>query len=93
MGHLDIYNKNQIRDKLLLVLFYLIGNCVEFPVKQKYFVQAMRTRTRRNHCFASVLGEDRKDVLLLISNARVWESTLSCRGENTCTGLVHFVDH
>ena len=29
MGHLSFYNKNQIRDKLLLVLiFYRIGNFV-----------------------------------------------------------------
>ena len=87
MGHLDLYNENQIRDKLLLVLFCLIGNCVEFPVKQEYFVQTMRTRTRRNHCFASVIGADRKDVLLIISNARVWESTLSCSRE-----ILHFAD-
>lgn len=92
MGHLDLYNKNQIKDKLLLVLF-LIGNCVEFLIKQKYFVQTMRTRTRRSYCFACMLGEDRKEVLLLISNVRVWESTLSCSGENTYTGLVHFIDH
>ena len=71
MGHLDLYNENQIRDKLLLVLFCLIGNCVGFPVKQEYFVQTMRTRTRRSYCFACMLGADRKDVLLIISNARV----------------------
>ncbi len=47
-------------------LFYLIGNYDEFPIKQKHFVQMMRTRTRRNYCFASVLGAGKKAVLLMI---------------------------
>ena len=51
------------------VLFYLIGNYDEFPIKQKHFVQTMRTRTRRDSCFASVLGAGKKDVLLIILNA------------------------
>ena len=42
----------------------------------------MRTRTRRNDCFASVLGADKKDVLLMILSARVYDSTLSCLIEN-----------
>ena len=47
----------------------LIGNYDEFPIKQKHFVQTMRTRTRRDSCFASVLGAGKKDVLLIILNA------------------------
>ena len=47
----------------------LIGNCDEFPIKQKHFVQTMRTRTKRNCCFASVRGAGKKDVLLIILNA------------------------
>ena len=50
-------------------IFCLIGNYDEFPIKQKHFVQTMRTRTRRNDCFASVLGADKKDVLLIIASA------------------------
>ena len=50
-------------------VFYLIGNYDEFPIKQKHFVQTMRTRTRRDSCFASVLGAGKKDVLLIILNA------------------------
>ncbi len=56
----------------------MIGNYVEFPIKQKHFVQTMRTRTRRNDCFAIVLGADKKDVLLMILSARVCDNTLSC---------------
>ncbi len=56
----------------------MIGNYVEFPIKQKHFVQTMRTRTRRNDCFAIVLGADKKDVLFMILSARVCDNTLSC---------------
>ncbi len=51
------------------IFFNLIGNHDEFPIKQKHFVQTMRTRTRRDSCFASVLGAGKKDVLLTILNA------------------------
>ena len=51
------------------IFFNLIGNYDEFPIKQKHFVQTMRTRTRRDSCFASVLGAGKKDVLLTILNA------------------------
>ena len=50
-------------------LTFLIGNYDEFPITQKHFVQTMRTRTRRDCCFASVLGAGKKDVLLIILNA------------------------
>ena len=66
---------------LTCVRLELIGNYVEFPIKQKHFVQTMRTRTRRNDCFVIVLGADKKDVLLMILSARVCDNTLSC--ENT----------
>ena len=66
---------------LTCVRLELIGNYVEIPIKQKHFVQTMRTRTRRNDCFAIVLGADKKDVLLMILSARVCDNTLSC--ENT----------
>ena len=49
-----------------MAFFYLIGNYDEFPIKQKHFVQMMRTRTRRNYCFASVLGAGKKAVPLMI---------------------------
>ena len=52
-----------------MAFFYLIENYDEFPIKQKHFVQMMRTRTRRNYCFASVLGAGKKDVLLIVLNA------------------------
>ena len=60
------------------IFLNLIGNYDEFPIKQKHFVQTMRTRTRRDSCFASVLGAGKKDVLLTILNAQVCDSTLSC---------------
>ena len=41
-------------------------------------MQTMHTRTRRNCCFATVLGADKKDVLLIILFAKVCDSTLSC---------------
>ena len=30
MGHLSFYNKNQIRDKLLLVLIFVAGEVIEW---------------------------------------------------------------
>ena len=32
MGHLSFYNKNQIRDKLLLVLIFAAGEVIECKV-------------------------------------------------------------
>ena len=39
MGHLSFYNKNQIRDKLLLVLFFL--EQVRWQSKQNFDIQGM----------------------------------------------------
>ena len=39
MGHLSFYNKNQIRDKLLLVLIFL--EKVRWQSKQKFDIQGM----------------------------------------------------
>ena len=39
MGHLSFYNKNQIRDKLLLVLIFL--KQVRWQSKQKFDIQGM----------------------------------------------------
>lgn len=53
----------------------------------------MHTRTRRNDCFASVLGADKKDMLLMILSARVCDSTLSCLTENVpaVRGILHLI--
>ena len=42
------------------------------------FVQTMRIRTKRNYCFARVLGASKKAVPLIILNVYVCDSTLSC---------------
>ena len=39
MGHLSFYNKNQIRDKLLLVLIFL--ERVRWQSKQKFDIRGM----------------------------------------------------
>ena len=39
MGHPDLYNENQIRDKLLLVLIFL--KQVRWQSKQKFDIQGM----------------------------------------------------
>ena len=43
MGHLDLYNKNQIRDKLLLVLFFEIDEVAEWKsygigIEKQYYM-------------------------------------------------------
>ena len=38
----------------------------------------MCTRTRRNFCYANVLGADKKAALLIAFDVRGGESTLSC---------------
>ncbi len=38
----------------------------------------MHTRTRRNYCFAIVLGADKKNVLLITLFVRGYDSTFSC---------------
>ena len=43
MGHLDLYNKNQIRDKLLLVLFFEIDEVAEWKgygigLEKQYYI-------------------------------------------------------
>ena len=43
-------------------------------MKQKHYVQRMRTRMRRNYCFANVLGADKKAVLSIVFVARVCEA-------------------
>ena len=55
-------------------LFCFIGNSFEFPMKQKHYVQRMRTRTRRNYCFAIVLSADKKAALFIVFVARVCEA-------------------
>ena len=68
MTHTHIYETKKQNLALMqgFAFFCLIGNYNEFPIKQKHFVQTMRTRTRRNYCFASVLGAGKKAVLLII---------------------------
>ena len=70
--------KSGVTELSAVASFCFIGNYAKFPIKQKHFVLTMRTRTRRNYCFASVLGADKKDVLLSILYTRVCDSTLSC---------------
>ena len=54
-------------DNRHMILLCLRGNYIEFPLKQKHFVQSMRTRTRRNECgeyklffvdYHTVIGEN-----------------------------------
>ena len=69
-SNMELYEQEPIySEKVDRFFFDLIGNYDEFPIKQKHFVQTMRTRTRRDSCFASVLGAGKKDVLLTILNA------------------------
>jgi len=42
MGHLSFYNKNQIRDKLLLVLIFAAGEVIEW---QGYGIESEREYT------------------------------------------------
>ena len=43
MGHLSFYNKNQIRDKLLLVLFFFETGEVAVKTKVRYTRDDYRT--------------------------------------------------
>ena len=38
MGHLSFYNKNQIRDKLLLVLIFLKQERLWYQIRKKYYM-------------------------------------------------------
>ena len=53
----------------------------------------MHIRTRENYCVAIVLSADKKDVLLVILSARVYDSTLSCLIENVpaVRGILHLI--